>query len=306
MPNWCYNQIAIILPEELDTPAERQVRWDILRDLKHHLDTAPEGEREPFSILHPVPPELDDNAAHTWRVCNWRTKWEMEVYDYEYKHNYVFMNGPTAWGPPWGVFRHLESLGFVVEIQFHSSENAEWGCACGSVNTDGVFDIYSGWIDVDDEEDYLANEILEFDEEKGRDITIEECIGYLMTEEFKGPDYNPEFRVLERQWMIEMFEDDADQMMESYEEWKENNPDKSLSDAKKEFQVLREWFLNKIERGNEEGKYNEGQYLELMNSLKDTNLNYLRELWEEHTKKFELSNFYSGDNREPKLVGIYA
>jgi hypothetical protein len=73
-----------------------------------------------------------------------------------------------------------------------------------------------------------------------------------------------------------------------------------------EFQALREWLLNKIESCHTEGRYNEGQYLEMMNSLKDSNLNDLRELWEEHTKKFELSNYYYGENREPKMVRIYA
>jgi hypothetical protein len=304
MPNWCYNQIAIILPEEVGTPAERQVRWDILRDLKHHLDTAPEGETEPFSkVLHPEPPELEDREAYRWRCNNWSTKWDMEVYEYLPKHNYVVMNGTTAWGPPMGVLGHLESIGFVVEIQFHSFENASWGCACDSVNTDGAFDMYSGWIDEDDKDDETANEILEFEEHVGRDVTTVECMGYLMEEKFQAPIYNPEFRVLDSRWMLEMFEGDAEQMMESYEEWKEKNP--RVSDAKKEFQALREWLLGKVERGNEAGFYNEGQYLEIMNQLKDANLKYLRELWDEHAKKFEMSRFYSGA-REHALVKIYA
>ena len=287
------------------TQAQRQVRWDVLRDLKHHLDTVPEGEAEPFSILHPVPPELEDRAAHEWRCRNWRTKWDMEVNGYDAGLKGVIMYGATAWREPIGVLGHLLDLGFVVEIQFHSMENADWGFAQADGGGNG-YDMYSGWIDVDDEDDELANEIREFEEEKGRDITIEECVGYLMTEEFQGITYNPDFRVIDRRWMLDSFESDADQMMESYEEWKEKNPHKSLSDAKQEFQRLRVWFLNKIESCHTEGKYNEGQYLELMNSLKDTNLNDLRELWEDHTKKFEMSNFYSGDNREPKLVRIYA
>ena len=314
MPNYCYNQIAIILPEEQDTSAaavslanpERQIRWEILRDLKCHLDSAPEGETEPFSkVLHPEPPELEDHDAYRWRCNNWSTKWDMEVYDYEYKHNYVVMTGTTAWGPPMGVLGHLESLGFVVEIQFHSSENASWGCACGAVNTDGAFDMYSGWIDEDDEDDETANEMWEYEEETGRDITIEQCVEYMMEESFtdRGPIYNPEFRVLDSQWMIEMFEGEADQMMDRYEEWKEKNP--RVSDAKKEFKALREWLLGKIERGNEAGHYNEGQYLELMNQLKDYNLNHLRELWDEHSKKFEMSRFYSG-TPEHALVRIYS
>lgn len=302
MPNWCYNQIAIILPEELGTPAERQVRWEILRDLKHHLHTATEGETEPFSkVLHPEPPELEGREAYRWRCNNWSTKWDMEVYEYKKNNNYVAMNGTTAWGPPMGVVRHLQSLGFVVEIQFHSLENASWGCFCDSVNTDGVFDMYSGWIDEDDEDDETADEMWKFEERVGRDVTHEECMGYLMSEEFQGPSYNPEFRVLDSQWMLEMFEDDAYRMMESYEEWKEKNRIGSNS----EFQALREWLLGKVERGNEAGHYNEGQYLEIMNQLKDYNLNHLRELWDEHAKKFEMSRFYSGAP-EHALVRIYA
>jgi hypothetical protein len=166
--------------------------------------------------------------------------------------------------------------------------------------------MYSGWIDEDDEEDELANEILEYEEEVGRDVTHEECVAYLMEESFleQAPSYNPEFRILDREWMIEMFESDAEGLIDHYQEWKEKNP--PVSGAKKEFKALREWLLNKIESCHTEGKYNEGQYLEMMNSLKDSNLNDLRELWEEHTKKFEMSRFYSGDNREIKLVGIYA
>ncbi len=304
MPNWCYNQIAIILPEEPGNPAERQVRWDILRDLKHHLDTVPEGEQEPFSkVLHPEPPELEGREAYEWRVWNWQTKHDMGGCDYEYKHNYVVMTGPTAWGAPMGVIRHLRSLGFVVEIQFHSLDNASWGCACDSVNTRSVFDMYSGWIDVDDEDDELANEILKYEDEVGRDVTHEECVGYLMEEKFQAPTYNPQFRVLDIRWMIGMFLDIMVVMMENYEEWKEKNP--RFSEAKKELQRLREWMLNKIQSGADEGRMNDGQYLERMNALKDSTLGELRELWEEHNKKFEMLNYYSVDNPEPKLVRIY-
>lgn len=301
MPNWCDNQIAVILPEQHDTQAQRQVLWDILRALKYHLDTSPEGQMEPLGILHPVPPGLDDNDAYNWKCRNWDTKWDMEVHDYHYTHNHVVIAGNTAWGPPIGVIDHLQSLGFVVELQYHSCENMEWGSSALSVAD--RFDMYYASIDEEDEEDEVAKEMWEYEQEKGSECSIEDCIRYFMYHDYQEDEwYEPYFTVLDREWMIERFEYDAETLFESYELWKYNhNPPVT----KTEFNILREWMLNKIESSHADGQYNEGQYLELMNTLKNSTISDLRELWEEHNKKFELPKYYSGENREPNLIRIY-
>mgnify|MGYP003634845405 FL=1 len=300
MPNWVNNNIAIILPEERGSQAQSQLRWDILRDLKTHLDTSPEQEEGSLSILHPVPPELDDNDAYRWRCNNWGTKWDVETNHYRYTHNHVVISGSTAWSAPTGVIEHLLSLGFVVEIQHHSCENFEWGSSDG----DGG-DMYYADIDEDDEDDETANELWEYENslDDGEFISFEECIEYFMYGEMAvGRAYDPRFTVLDSGWMDDMFEYDADRLYDAYQTWKDNHHSPVTNT---EFKLLREWMLNKIESSQTNGQYNEGEYLELMNSLKNATLSDLRELWEEHNKKFEMSQYYSGENREPNLIRIY-
>ena len=83
MPNWCNNHIEIIGP-------------------KHKVDALIKGAKEGefINTLYPMPKELEDtqstsdeevmkkqpvvdgfNNWYDWRVANWGTKWDVDIYD---------------------------------------------------------------------------------------------------------------------------------------------------------------------------------------------------------------------------------
>ena len=72
MPNWSNSRITIsINPHAKLTQAERQVRWEVWRDLRNILeewDGDEDNSPDVFQIIHPRPKEEDEN----W--CDWNVE----------------------------------------------------------------------------------------------------------------------------------------------------------------------------------------------------------------------------------------
>lgn len=116
MPNWCNNHIEIIGP-------------------KHKVDALIEGAKkgEFVNTLYPMPKELEDtqstsddevmkkqpevdghNNWYDWRVANWGTKWDVDIYDGSIQEQEelfgkddgdkkVAFGFDSAWSPPIGA-----------------------------------------------------------------------------------------------------------------------------------------------------------------------------------------------------------
>ena len=116
MPNWCNNHIEIIGP-------------------KHKVDALIEGAKkgEFVNTLYPMPKALEDtqstsddevmkkqpvvdghNNWYDWRVANWSTKWDVDVYDGSIQEQEelfgkddgdkkVAFGFDSAWSPPIGA-----------------------------------------------------------------------------------------------------------------------------------------------------------------------------------------------------------
>ena len=117
MPNWCNNNIEIIGPKK---------KVDAL------IEGAKKGEF--INTLYPMPKELEDtqstsdeevmkkqpvvdgyNNWYDWRVANWSTKWDVDLYDPDNLDEQEELFGPddgdkrvafgfdSAWSPPIGA-----------------------------------------------------------------------------------------------------------------------------------------------------------------------------------------------------------
>lgn len=133
MPNWSNSRITISLNEHAKlTQAQRQVRWEVWRDLRNTLEKWDKDGRDEdnspdvFQIIHPRPKEEDDNW-YDWNNENWGTKWDMRVYGFNFEDDELTFSGDTAWNAPIGILNKLVSLGFDLKHLFASMENDDWG-----------------------------------------------------------------------------------------------------------------------------------------------------------------------------------
>jgi len=133
MPNWSNSRITISLNEHADlTQAQRQVRWEVWRDLRNILEKWDADGRDEdhspdvFQIIHPRPKEEDENW-YDWNTDNWGTKWDMRVYGFNFEDEELTFCGDTAWGPAYAIMMKLVSLGFNMKHLYASMENENWG-----------------------------------------------------------------------------------------------------------------------------------------------------------------------------------
>jgi hypothetical protein len=260
MPNWC--EVELIIERASSgwvSQAQRQTQWEIWRKLFdaifrfNYLDS--ETDIEPFDILRPTPQSESDNW-YDWRMENWGTKWDIKSActqfngDSAYNATEVIISGSCAWCPPDTLVDYLRDLGFGVECNHFSIENASWG-----TDIDQCFHIRHQWIDEDDEDDdtalvlYEKFGVDEISEDELAELILGECIRC-----------QPQFIKDQVQYIV-------DDILERYEDWKDNFSDK-ISNIKEK----RNKVMELVDRRLEDGRFNEGLYLELCNMLKDGNI----------------------------------
>jgi hypothetical protein len=119
MPNWCDNQVTLTF--------KSRVQFNIF--LKQaHIDTegfytGTEEEKESFfDLLVPTPDELEDESWYNWRIKQWGTKWNPDIYELEvYEDSLEITIGmSTAWNPPSAFFRTLTNMfpSLTVELRY--------------------------------------------------------------------------------------------------------------------------------------------------------------------------------------------
>src|ERR1019366_8185957 len=103
MPNWCTNTLTVVgsvrslrvfgsavttvTPAEQSEIIHRPARVSLLD----------------FNKILPVPAELNEEQAYSWRVHNWGTKWPADAFVETGPGSYVY-NFDTAWSPPSEIF----------------------------------------------------------------------------------------------------------------------------------------------------------------------------------------------------------
>ena len=124
MPNWCANTVKLTHtdPAMITRAAEAfksekfcEEFFPMPAELRETTAPAPEGTK---------PVVVDGVEYLSWydfSVSEWGTKWDFGG-DIVHKSNYeVTASFDSAWSPPIAIFKHLEDLGFDVELNYFES-----------------------------------------------------------------------------------------------------------------------------------------------------------------------------------------
>jgi hypothetical protein len=271
MPNWSNSSITIsINPYAKLTQAEKQVRWEVWKDLRNVLEKwdadGRDGNNSPdvFQIIHPRPKEEDDNW-YEWNNENWGTKWDMRVYGFSFIEDELSFRGETAWNAPIGILNKLVSLGFNLKHLFASMENDDWGYHIDRNENDiRVVKDHYGYthrIGDDDLEDFHENQW------NAEDLTELErdklAILYTLTGEFRldipeGLDEDDIQYFRNELFMV------TDENLESIRLFIQNSPD----EPNEEFKELRTEIMETLDDLKDKGYVNDGFYLRWCDELK--------------------------------------
>ena len=275
MPNWSHSRIVITLPpvpSDTENPfyasqAQRQTMWEIWRDLKYHLiENRDENDDklQPFNILRPLPADQAHNW-YEWNSRHWGTKWDLRDISFEIEGRKITLKGSTAWGPPIALLDYLNEIGFEIYADHISTENQNWG-----YTEDGdtiAHELHRDWFDEEDDEDDIATLLFDYECQNGIMDDQDWLVNYIAWGDFDAENHIPTY-------LREYIDDLAFDMLDRYNEWKENcgkNPDDGTKS-------LRQSTLENLEESLEFGKINEGKYLELVNNLKNLNREDLNEV----------------------------
>lgn len=312
MPNWNTSSIKISINENADlTQAQRQVRWEVWRDLRNVLEEwvnngrdTDRGSPDVFKIIHPRPEEEDDNW-YEWNNENWGTKWDMRVFNSEFKDGELRFYGETAWNAPIGILNKLVSLGFNLKHLFASMENEDWGyhihrnLGITHFETSGMGHTYhitdssledftdTQWNPEDLTDDELQQLALRFT-----------LTGDFVFEEFRGLDDDD----------LRFFQSELYHIVNENFESLENHIDRASDD---EFKELRSVIMESLDDLKDKGYVNDGFYLQWCNQLKGVqqgDFNGLQGISEYiylvKAQRHDMIQYYNREE-EPNLIKMY-
>lgn len=254
MPNWV--KVELIIDRDASnffehSAADRQTVWELWRNLfDEHNSGKDIEERQVFNILRPC----KVNDLNSDRSDLWGTKWDISLFDdidfdsdTAYNSTSVTIRGDCAWCPPYNLVDYLRGLGFEVDCSHISLENEYWGTDSEDCNN-----LNDMWIDEDESDDDNANELYD-----------KFGIGYIPRSQLYSLILGIENVTDLPEFILDEVELIADDILERYENWKDNFSDKIDDDKKR-----RHLALEMLEDGLEDGSLNEGDYLKLCNFLK--------------------------------------
>ena len=126
MPNWCDNTLIV-------TGSNDRVKQFYDQNIKKRdNDTIFD-----FNSLYPCPNEDD---WYNWRIANWGTKWEGDVYHTEITDNKIVVGFNSAWSPPEGWVMYVAQIHYP-DLYFHLSyiETGEGFCGVFEGNKEEGF-----------------------------------------------------------------------------------------------------------------------------------------------------------------------
>ena len=103
MPNWCFNSATFSHDDHAQVDALAEAF----------------NEGKPFATFQPPP---SGEWEYGWCSENWGTKWDVQPIDsVESEDGSLSVMFDSAWAPPIGFYRHMESLGWSVDATYHES-----------------------------------------------------------------------------------------------------------------------------------------------------------------------------------------
>ena len=213
MPNWVKVELIIDRVHAAGSAADRQIVWELWRNLfdEHNAGKDIE-ERQVFNILRPYK-DTDDGRSDIWGP-----KWDISLFDdidfdsdTAYNSTSVTIRGDCAWCPPYNLVDYLRELGFEVDCSHISLENEYWGTDSEDCNN-----LNDMWIDEDESDDDNANELYD-----------KFGIGYIPRSQLYSLILGiswPETYLSD--FILDEVELIADDILERYENWKDNFSDK--------------------------------------------------------------------------------
>jgi hypothetical protein len=156
MPNWCNNSLTLRFPtkeeaKEFNQHVDRVESESKIQD-EHNND---------LTILGYFVPEPDYNHQeqgwYWWRVENWGTKWDINLYERHFVDDYtVFLGFDTAWSPPIETYGAMTDQGVYVEASYYEPGM----CFVGTwVGGDDDFYNYAEIEDPQEIRDYIGSDL---------------------------------------------------------------------------------------------------------------------------------------------------
>jgi hypothetical protein len=105
MPNYCQN--TVFISHENSAEIER-------------LFLEAEKEKSAFfDAIRPTPSELLENGWYQWRLDNWGTKWNPNIFDCSKESDgSIRLDFDTAWAPPIELYQFMTENGFKIDANY--------------------------------------------------------------------------------------------------------------------------------------------------------------------------------------------
>ena len=156
MPNWCNNNVTLTFPD--DESADKF--YDHLKKVKSDVEHKDDNDN-PLTILGyfvPEPNYNNDEGWYWWRVNNWGTKWDVNLWQDDWiDDNTVILGFDTAWGPPIQTYEVMEDQDISVEATYYEPGM----CFVGSFSSDGEREHYE-YSEIEDPQelrDYIGEDL---------------------------------------------------------------------------------------------------------------------------------------------------
>ena len=150
MPNWVSNIVYLKHPDRamlqraydaLERGALLEEFLPVPEELKAHDPMSNESHIDPAAVERLID-QYGSGNWYDWCVENWGTKWDVgEAGLTSWEDDLMLSTAfDSAWSPPVGAFRTLESLGFEVLAYYY-----EPGMVFAGIFEHGCDDQYTGW-----------------------------------------------------------------------------------------------------------------------------------------------------------------
>ena len=110
MPNWCNNTATLIIKDEAK-------KAEVLDAIQNYEDDSDKNSFLGYFVPEPDYDTTTDDVMpgwYWWRVNNWGTKWDIQLYHWDVIDDTITIGFDTAWSPPIHVYEAMDEQGIDV------------------------------------------------------------------------------------------------------------------------------------------------------------------------------------------------